>query len=201
MTSKIQICNRALSAYLGASRINSLTEDNSRAKECNLHYDDVLQTVFETYDWTFARGRQILAETENDRENEWAYKYIRPASALTIQWVNVGETARYLIDRGESPDTPREVFGEYVYSDVGYAACQFTKLISDPSSYPAYFANLVSAALAANICLALTENIKKAEFAYQQYERLIDQAIMLDSANEYPVKHKSIPHHLKLRGL
>jgi len=199
--SKVQICNRALSTYLGASRINSLTEASPEAEQCNLHYDDTLQSLLEMHRWVFAKGRQILAVQVNDRVGEWGFKYARPSAALKIHWVNDAETARILMAQNMHPDAPRDVSQTDIYSDVENATCEFTKLITDTTKFPQYFADALSAALAANIAMPITEDIKRAQNAMSQAGDKLDMARVLDEEETPPLGYRTVPDYLTMRGV
>lgn len=199
--SKVQICNRALSTYLGVSRINNLNEDTPQAEQCNLHYEDTLRELLELHWWVFAKGRVVLAELENDRPNEWAYRYSRPSAALAIRWVNTAEDAHAAMQLDRDPDTPREMMPDSIYSNAPGAVCEFTMEVTDPTKYPSYFKNALSAALAANMAMSLTEDIKKAQNAMSQAESKLDRAMALDERETPPLEANETPEYLRVRGV
>lgn len=199
--SKVQICNRALSTYLGIGRINSLTEASPAAEQCNLHYDDTLEAVLESHWWGFATGRQSLALEVNDRSSEWAYRYAIPTYAMMIRWVNDPATAKILLDQGQSPDAPRAMSGTSIYCNVALASCEFTKPVTDATLYPRYFADALSAALAANMAMALTEDVKRAQNAMQQAGQRLDDAIAKDESQQPTRQYQTLPAWYSDRGL
>lgn len=201
MTTKIQMCNRALSTYLGHPRINNLTEDSVEAEQCNLHYDDTLKALFEMDDWVFTRQRQTLAVLTNDREDEWLYRYARPTNALMIRWVNDPNIARLMMQQGETPDTDRHTTASNIYSDVENAVCAFNIMELDTTLYPQYFADAFSAMLAAAMAMPLTESMKRAEAAESQAAAKIDHAMAQNELNTPPVELRRMPDHLKDRGI
>lgn len=198
--SKVQICNRALSTYLGVPRINSLDEDTPGAEQCKIHYDDALETLIVAHWWDFASGRQLLAEVANDRD-EWSFKYAKPADALVIRWVNEAQAAKVLMDRDENPDTDRDISGDFIYSNTVSASCEFTKLIEDPTKYPVFFRNALSAEIASNIAMPLTEDIKRARNAMEMAADMLDKAIVLDESQTPPGQSLTMPASLRVRGL
>ena len=60
MSSVVQICNIALS-NIGEQRITALTDNNERARLCNLRYDDVRDAVLRSYPFKVAVQRVELA--------------------------------------------------------------------------------------------------------------------------------------------
>lgn len=199
--SKVQICNRALSTYLGVARINSLTETTPAAEQCNLHFDDTLAGLLEAHPWRFANSRQVLAELTNARTAEWGYHYARPADALFVLWVNDPEVARYMISQDQSPDSDREMTGQSIYSNVKGAVCEFTKLVTDTTLYPQFFKDAMSAALAASMAMALTEDIKRASNAMEQADHKLDIAMARDEQEEETGGYQTLPGYLAARGV
>lgn len=200
MSSNVQICNVALSAYCGAQIITSLDEDTPQAEACALHLDDVKRQLFERNWWTFAKARQVLAELTNDRTGEWAYCYQQPADALSIHWVNDAATARIMLSAGRSPDAPRERSGEKIYSDVQTATCEFTRFISDPALYPQYFSDCLSAFLATRIVSTITQDATRIRAAQDAAQMQMELAIALDARNDPPIVN-AVPGWLSDRGI
>ncbi len=60
MTSVVQICNIALS-NLGEAKIAALTDENERARQCNLRYEDCRDAVLRSHPWNAAVTRAALA--------------------------------------------------------------------------------------------------------------------------------------------
>jgi len=199
--SKVQICNRALSTYLGVGRINSLDEETPAAEQCNLHYDDTVKSLLEMDEWIFAAGRKVLAEVTNDRPDEWAYKYSNPSNMLLIRWVNEPETARMLMLQDKSPDSDREMIEGFIYSDVQYAACEYTKLVSDPTIFPQYFADAVSAALAGHMAMPLTESLSRASNASKVAEQRLENAMVMNERQSPPAPSRYLPDWTTERGV
>ena len=182
-TNKLQIWNVALSAHLGAGKLANTTTPSPQQEQCVLHYDDTVRALLEAHWWTWARARTTLtAEATNDRSNEWAYKYRMPGDVLAIRWINEPQTARALMAANRNPDTPRELYGDHVYSDVQSAVMEYTALVEDVSVWPQIFADAVAAALAARMAMPLTENARLRRDALQMAEMELERAIVHDEA-------------------
>lgn len=201
MSSKVQICNRALSAHLGVGRINALSEDAPAAEQCNLHYDDTLQTLLELHRWSWAQRQDVLAELTNDRSTEWAHAYQVPSNCLRIHWVNDAATARSLMALNRDPDTDREILGDTLYSDVPTASIRYTTLVEDPTIFPMAFQNALAASLAANMALPLTENGRLAAQSMDMAERLIERAIVHDESKQRLEVVNPVPSWYDERGV
>ena len=94
--SDVIIGNMALS-FIGAKRdiVTALTDDVAGAKAVNLWYEYARLSTLEAYNWNFARKRVTLAVHADAPPDEWAYRYIFPASTVAIRkiWNPLGETA------------------------------------------------------------------------------------------------------------
>lgn len=197
--SEVQICNRALTTYLGAGRIASLTESTPAAEQCNIHYAETVTMLLERHWWNFATGRETLAALTNDRP-EWGYKYQMPASALAIRWVNDPSVARQMMATHQSPDCSREITEDAIYCDVVNAACEFTKPVG-VAAFPQYFKEAVSASLAAAMAIPLTEDVKRAKYAQDMAVSKLDDAIALDERNTPVQEGGPVPDWLSVRGI
>lgn len=199
--SKVQICNRGLSTYLGEGRINSFTEDTPAAVQCSLHYDDTLQVLIQSHHWIFAKGRKVLAQLTNDRPDEWAYKYAVPSDAQVIQWVNDAASAAMLSAQNTDPTAPYEPFGQFIYTNAATASCEYTQLVTDTTLFPAHFKKALSAAIAGNVAMPITEDTKRAQFAMQQASEALDEAICIDENQSPPKLHSTVPSWMSDRGI
>lgn len=103
MASVVDICNMALS-HIGADAIVSAIDppDGSvEAGHCARFYPQARAELLESFPWSFARTRAVLAEVTNPSEL-WAYAYALPSDMLTAKRVLNSFT---LIDLGFLPTT------------------------------------------------------------------------------------------------
>lgn len=200
MSSQVQICNVALTTYLGVDIITSLDEGSPEAIQCDLHYDRCLRALLERHWWTFALGRQVLAQQTNDRNNEWAFKYQRPADAMNICWVNEPKTAMAMLQKNRSPDTRRHITENDIYSDVSGAVCEFTRFVDDPTKYPQVFADALSAHLASAMAMPLTKNGRLARDAMDAANYLTDLAMAVDANDQHPQEYAQQAGWVNARG-
>lgn len=79
MPSRIEISNLAV-AKLPAAPIQDIGENSLEARECRRFYPQVLSAMLEgPHDFSFANRRVALAQTTNDRDQEWLYAYVVPS--------------------------------------------------------------------------------------------------------------------------
>ena len=83
---KTGIANLALS-NLGESSIQSLTDNNARARACNVRIDDVITTVLRMHVWNSALERKELTQIGAPVFG-WNYMFQLPADCIKVVEVN-----------------------------------------------------------------------------------------------------------------
>jgi hypothetical protein len=174
MTSIVSICKLALT-NIGKDTINDLSEPTAEARACNLFYDQVRDTLLQSYPWRFAGGRKSLAEISNDR-SEWSHAYTRPADCLKILWVEPEGGRRGVL-------YPHDAEDGKIYCNLSPAYLRYTKRLTDPTRYPPLFIEALSWHLAVRLAMPLTRDPKVRADAYQLAIRLQGEAASAD-ANE-----------------
>lgn len=185
--SVVHICNRGGSQYLGLERVNNLNEGTPQSEQYQLHYDDLRRALLERHWWTFAKCVQPLARVVNDQPGAWGYKYQRPSNALSVHWINDPAVATAAMKRGDNPDSERQDYGPFIFSNVPAACIQFTCDLADTDRMPQYFRDALSAMVASAVAVALTESVSRAKFAAEQAEILIEQAVAKDEEMMPPI--------------
>ena len=151
MASVVDICNSALN-LLGASTISSLTEDSKNARLCNQRYEPIRNRTFRSHAWNFATKRVELAKDSAAPVVEYANQYTLPSDCLRVLKIHTGTTdsIKSTIDYA--------VEGRKIKTDEGTVFLVYIALITDPNEYDTYFNEALSAALAADLAYAITNN-------------------------------------------
>lgn len=175
MTSKIEICNLALS-NIGQASIQDFDEASAEASACRLRYDQALDATLAGFWWGFAKKVEALALASANAPAEWEYRYQRPSDCIE---------ARYIVDPlGRWTRRVRfEVAGQEIYTDMPEAKLAYTRRVTDPTFYPPLFVDLLARRLGADMVmtLSLDRNIRADEI--QLYQRGLAIAAA-SSANE-----------------
>lgn len=201
MQSAIAICNVALTTYLGTKSITSFQEPSPEAEGCNLHYDRVRRSLLQRWPWHFATRRELLVErTLNDRAGAWQFAYARPAHLINLLWVNHPDLARRAMSHGRSPDAPRELSADTIYTDVAEAVVEYTRDEEDVTLFPPAFSDTLSAALAAAIGMPITKDRASVQDAQNAAEGLLNQAMVLDFNTRPSMDRSDMPESLRVRG-
>lgn len=201
MQSAIAICNVALTTYVGTKSITSFDENSVEAEQCKLHYDRIRRSLLERWPWVFASRREVLVEqTLNDRDGAWGFRYARPGHMVAVRWVNDATLARRCIRLGQSPDAPRELTADSIYSDVAGAAIEFTRDETDPTVFSPSFADAMAAFIAAAVAMPIRRDAAIVTGARQEGERLLNEAMVIDFNARPSVEQTFYPMQLQVRG-
>jgi hypothetical protein len=201
MPSIVEICNRALTTYLGGGTITSLAEDTPSAVQCNLHYEPTRIRLLEAFWWNFATKRAVLAELTND-SSVWGYRYAQPGDSLELRWVNDSfETAITLKRLNENPDVDREINASSIYCDIDTAVCEYTQDISDPTLFPPHFQDALAAQLASVIAMPITQDTAIASYAARRAGEELSRAVMLDERKQSVTKWDITAGFHTIRGV
>ena len=151
MASTVDICNSALN-LLGASTISALTDDSKNARLCNQRYEPIRNRVFRSHAWNCLHKRVQLAQNSTAPVVEYSYAYALPSDCLRILKVHNGTTDSI------ASSIDYAVEGRKIKTDEGTIFLVYIALITDPNLYDSYFNEALSAALAADIAYAITNN-------------------------------------------
>lgn len=171
MSSKVQICNYALSR-LGAARITSLTDNTSEARLCNVLLDDAIQEVLEEGDWRFASRRTSLNLTTNTPEFGFTDEFQLPTNpkALIVREINEARAGdhEYIIE------------GDKLLANISTMDIRYTALITDTGSFPPSFERCLKIRMQALLAYNLTGNSNLIIQLENLYENTVDKALAID---------------------
>lgn len=179
MTSKVSICNLALS-NVAAGNITSLTEESAEARACNQFYDQTLASLLESYHWRFARRAVALAEVTNTKPGKWRKAFRRPSDCRKLRRI----TDALMLDDTDAKGVANEQEGSVIFCNLDVAYLEYTADQPDPTKFPALFVDALSWLLAVKLAMPLTRDPKVRADAYQVAQRSRSDAEIAD-ANEH----------------
>jgi len=190
MTSKVDICNLALSHFGQDASIDAIEppDGSVEAEQAARFYPIALNELLEEFDWSFARTRATLAELTNDRD-DFAYRYALPANFLQLRRLL---PEGYSDDQNDSAVYQRE--GSSVYTDESVATLVYTYLLDDPTKFSPLFVVTLSWRLASYLVGPITKDRSgKSQSALRQVsDRLAGQAKASDgNADKKKASHTS----------
>jgi len=174
MASVVDLCNSALN-LLGASTITALTDDSKNARLCNQRYEPIRNRIFRSHAWNCLTKRVQLAEDADAPVVEYTNQFTLPSDCLRVLKVHNGTT-----DSIES-DLDYVVEGRKVKTDEGTVYLVYIALVTDPNEYDAYLQEAISAALAADIAYAITNNATLAKNYLETADERLREARFIDA--------------------
>lgn len=174
MTSETDIANRAL-ARIGHEAIDSMEENSPEAINANRLYPAARDTVQAAHPWDFCSEVGALAPTTNDREDDWAYKYIMPTCLRFVRvWPAQGRpNPAYPIEY--------EIRGQFIYCDVENARALYIVRVEDTTLFSAEFVSALAFYLASELCMPLGKQNSVTTRMLEGYDRELARAQSVDA--------------------
>lgn len=168
MATKVSICNRALASLGVRNRIASLKEDSEPARKCNLVIDELIDEVLRAYPWNCATERASLAQSSSTPAFGYAYKYALPLDCLRVVAM-------------EYEDSEYKIEGRFLLTDETEAKIVYIKKMTDVNSMDVLCRSAISARLAAELAMPLTNSNSMQEAMWALYSGKLTEAIEIDA--------------------
>lgn len=154
MASKVDICNSAL-RKLGVERINSLTEDNSRAKVCNDRYDILRDEMLRSHPWKFAIKRTTAAAILAVPLFDWEKQYQLPSDCLRVLRVN-------------DDYTKWSQEGDKILSNETSCKIKYISRVEE-ALFDSSFIEVLAFRMAVDMCYSITQSTAREQTLQAQY--------------------------------
>ena len=174
MASVVVLCNSGLN-LLGASTITALTDDSKNARLCNQRYEPIRNRIFRSHAWNCLTKRVQLAEDSDAPVVEYANQFTLPSDCLRVLKVHNGTTDSI------QDEIDYAVEGRKIKTNEGTVYLVYIALITDPNEYDSYLQEAISAALAADIAYAVTNNATLAKNYQTTADERLREARFIDS--------------------
>ena len=165
-TSKIQICNSALSK-LGVEQISSFSETSKAARLCNLQYDKIRRELLRDHVWNFAIKRATLAKIVTAPLFDYSAAFQLPSDCLMPLRTNQG------VDFEEE--------GKTILMNASTCILQYIADIEDVSYFDTAFEEALAFKLASDLAYPLKQSVTLADSMYAKAQRAIINARFLDA--------------------
>ena len=166
-TSVVQIINNAL-IKIGASAILTLTENSESARAANLIYEQVRDASIRDHVWNFAIRRVELAQNSTAPAFEFSYQYNLPSDCLRVL-------------RMEDMGMYYKIEGGKLLTDEGTAKILYLSRVEDVNLFDALFVEALSARIAAELSVTLSESNTLYTNMMEIYQRKIADARSMDA--------------------
>jgi len=171
MTSKVQICNMALSR-LGANTITSLTDSTSEAKLCNTLFNDLADRVMMQGSWTSTIKRASLARTTNTPAFEYSYEYQLPVDPKCLKVLEVSEYAPGSIEY--------RIEGDKLLSDNSTMKIRYIAQLTDSEDWDTMLTEAFEILLASYLAVPVMGDRKIARDLKEEYHQLVSLNLAID---------------------
>lgn len=178
MSNPVELCNRALS-QVGGNYITSLSDSQVEARICNLNYDSLRRTMQETGNFAFAVDRRRWA-TPLATPPEWGYSYAFNIPSDVFKVIRVRRDSDW---RDNSPDAQVDFnqVGNEIHTNESVILVTVAMDVSNTNLFSHLFSEAFVARLAAEICIALTDNGAQYQRMYALYEEKMREATSYDN--------------------
>ena len=196
--SEIDICNRALTEYLGVKPIMGFDEKTDAARVCKQNYAAARRDALAGSLWAFASMWHAGVALALDPKSPWLYCFTYPTDALRVFEIQRASEADPLIPF-EVTDRPDGVDGKMIHCNLSAPVFVYTRDKENPAQYDVEFVAALAALLAEKIAIPLTKNLKIKQTAMQAYVNLRGIALAR-SLNEGPRDTDALGFHHQARG-
>lgn len=164
----VDVCNNALQA-LGAARIISIDDNSREARSCKVAYDSNRRSELRKYLWNFAKTRVVLSADATAPAFEYLYAFSIPSDCLriimpndnTVDWVIEGN--KILTNEINSPCGGATSTGAAL-------SLRYIRDIEDTTKWDTNFFEMVTLAMAIDMCDDLTQSNTKKQLLMKHYE-------------------------------
>lgn len=172
MTSRVEICNRALDK-LGSAPITSLQDDTKAARACARMFDAIRDAELRDHQWNFAIARTELPALAEAPAFGFARQFQLPGDCLKVVAID--------------PRGDWKVEGRRILTDLpAPLRMTYVKQADDPSAFDALFVEALSARLASELCESLTQSNTKKRMAMEDYGQAVRRARRIDAVEGTP---------------
>ena len=171
--SVVDCCNSALQR-VGASTINSLSDNSPEARACAVAYDSNRRDELRRHSWNFAVKRVVLAPDSTAPAFDFDYQFTLPSDCLRVlrpptanlDWVIEGR--------------------KILTNDSATLNLRYISDVEDAAQWDASFYNVLAVAIAYDICDKLTQSNAKRSVIGQEYKDEVALAKLADALESGP---------------
>lgn len=183
MASRIEIINRAL-VKIGQNRISSLDENSKGATTVRTVYDQVRDTLMQSYVWNFAKLRIQLAADTAAPLFGFQYRYRLPANTMRV--LGLGDDTEPQRNYTSSLIAFKHE-DEFIYTDAPAPLdLVITQKVEDTGKYPPDFCNLLALDIALDIFYDVTKGTERYSMIRQDRAMALRNAKMNHAIENTP---------------
>ena len=164
-STKIALISKAL-ILCGEQPLSSLSDNRYGATVGSSLFEQIYEAELQSNRWRFACTKRALSQLTDVPLNEWRYAYQLPTDML--------------LPIGVYPKVPYEIYADHLYADA--ASIEFDFMYKpDITKVPAYFALLMTYALAKDFIKPITESDNGVQIMTAKYNVQRGRAMFADA--------------------
>jgi len=164
----VSLANASL-LKVGASRINSFSDNKNEAVVVNEFYERSYRNLLASYPWSWAMKSETLAQLPDKPLQEYEYAYQLPSDFIWIQRT--------------FPNCNYKIVGKALHCNETSISIKYT-FRADEDNMSIMFEQAFMYYLASQICIPLTENVTKNQWLYKEYQDHIKKAKSLTAQQQ-----------------
>ena len=164
-SSKIDLISKAL-ILCGETPLTALTDNRYGATVGSNLFELIYENELQSNPWRFSMKKAALSRLVSTPLNQYTYAYQIPVDCL--------------LPRHVYPAQEYEIFGDRVYSDASEVELDY-QFKPEVTSCPAYFATLMTYALARDMVKPITESDTAVKVMQSKYVLQRDRAMYADA--------------------
>lgn len=159
---ELELCNAAI-LRLGSTPIDSLDDNNKRAKLCKIEYPRVKADILANHPWRFALKREILSDDNGpDEFGVWGNSFDLPSDYYRVYRVDMIQP-EYTIE------------GNILYANSATVNLQYMADV-DEDDFRSYFNEVIILKLSLDLSYNLIQSNEVTARLQEQYERALANA-------------------------
>ena len=203
--SQLALYNTALSHVGAAHTVLDTASTAPPVAACNLHYDNVRQTILRAAHWNCAkRHKRLVQQAEYDGSSAWAAGDPDPGYRFSYDFPDDMLAARYMVDFSRftlGHDGTQPIINSNIGGDDADDApvLVYTIDVTDPSKWEPDLYQAIAFGLAAHISMGLTGKIQRTRGLLDFANSLLLEA-RANTANEREAEIRATSEALQNRG-
>lgn len=176
--SAADIVNIALARIGVKKRIADLSESSTEAREANVVYEHVRDTLLAAAQWSFAKKQVELAALADVERAGWSYAFSAPDDMVSPRYIDTGirpgaTSVRYPFEVQANDD----LTGRIILCDLQEATLVYTGKVTSEPAFPPLFVDAFAWMLAEELVLSLPVKPNVATLAFKRAEVARSRAI------------------------
>lgn len=187
--SQTDICNSALNR-LGAKTILNINENSREARACQVQYDSNRRDELRKYRWNFAIQRVQLAPDSVGPDFDFDYSFTIPSDCLRVLLPNTTNLDWVLEGRKILTNDPQKnvTIDGTTTTTSAFLNLRYIADVEDPVQWDPSFYNLVSIALAIDLCEIITQSNTKKQMLNAEYNDAVRGARLASAFEKIPTE-------------